>query len=147
MKDVVLDVFDELTGSEQLPEVELIVEDLPRAKADPTLVRTLVLNLLSNAIKYTRDKPARRIEVRARAQDGVVVYSVRDNGIGFGRDADDKLFKAFERLDRGGDTDGLGLGLDIAARVVKRHSGRIWAESRQGEGAVFYFTLAPGHNG
>lgn len=143
--DVVREVFDELGASEQPPPVELVIaKDLPQARADLTLVRTLITNLVSNAIKYTRDKPERRIEVRWDTREGVVVYCIRDNGIGFDPKLRDQLFRAFKRLD-GNKTDGLGLGLDIAARVVRRHGGVIWADASEGEGAVFFFTLAPGY--
>ena len=141
--EIVADVFEELTASEQSPPIEMVAADLPKVEADPTLVRTLVMNLLSNAIKYTRDKRKRRIEVSAERRDGVAVYCVRDNGIGFDPDYAERMFQAFERLDGNGESDGVGLGLDIAARVVRRHGGRIWAEGRPGEGAAFYFTLEP----
>jgi signal transduction histidine kinase len=141
--EIVMDVFEELSATEQPPAVEIVVPDLPKADADPTLVRTLIMNLLSNAIKYTRDKPQRRIEVSFDMQNGAVVYCVRDNGVGFDPDSAERMFQAFERLDGNGESDGVGLGLDIAARVVRRHGGRIWAEGNRGEGAAFYFVLGP----
>ena len=143
--EVIRDVFDELSASEQPPPVELVIEqNLPPARADLTLVRTLITNLVSNAIKYTRDKQDRRIEVRSETREGVVVYCVCDNGVGFDPRLRDQLFRAFKRLD-GNKTDGLGLGLDIAARVVRRHGGVIWADAAEGNGAIFYFTLAAGY--
>jgi signal transduction histidine kinase len=145
MADVVNDVFEELSASEPPPRVELVIEeDLPPARADATLVRTLLTNLISNAIKYTREKRERRVEVRADKRNGLVVYSVRDNGIGFDPTLRSQLFRAFKRLD-GNKTDGLGLGLDIAARVVRRHGGVIWADAVAGDGATFHFTLEPGY--
>jgi signal transduction histidine kinase len=99
------------------------------------------MNLLSNAIKYTREKQDRRIEVRSDVRDGVSCYCVRDNGIGFDPESAERMFRAFERLDGNIETDGVGLGLDIVARVVERHEGKIWAEGRRGEGAAIYFTL------
>jgi signal transduction histidine kinase len=147
LQDVVRDVFNELSAAEQEPPVELVVEDLPTANADPTLVRTLIMNLLSNALKYTRDRETRRIEVRSETRNGVVIYSVRDNGPGFDRALRGQLFRAFRRLDNSGGIEGLGLGLDIAARVVRRHGGSIWADSTPGEGAIFCFTLEPGYDG
>ena len=143
IEEIVADVFEELSASEQAPHIELVAADLPKVVADPTLVRTLIMNLLSNAIKYTRDRRERRIEVSAEPRDGVAVYCVRDNGIGFDPDYAERMFQAFERLDGNGESDGVGLGLDIAARVVRRHGGRIWAEGKPGEGAAFYFTLEP----
>lgn len=146
MQEVVTDVFDELSASEQPPSIELIIEDLPPVNADLTLVRTLVMNLLSNAIKYTRHKKERRIEVCSENRDGVAVYCVRDNGVGFDPKLRSQLFRAFRRLGNGDKVDGLGLGLDIASRVVRRHGGSIWADAVEGEGAEFCFTLAPGYD-
>lgn len=143
LTEMVRDIFDELAASEPPPPVELVIDDLPEADADPTLARTLVLNLLSNAFKYTRGREHRRVEVGCERRE-VPVYFVRDNGIGFDGRSAERLFRAFERLDRGGNAEeGFGLGLNIAVRVVRRHDGRIWAESRPGQGAAFYFTLAP----
>jgi signal transduction histidine kinase len=141
--ELATDVFDELSATEQPPVVEFVVGDLPHADADPTLVRTLVMNLLSNALKYTREKSQRRIELSSETRNGVVVYCVKDNGIGFDPDSEQRMFVAFERLDGNRGVDGVGLGLDIAARVVRRHGGRIWAKGKRGEGAAFYFTLEP----
>jgi light-regulated signal transduction histidine kinase (bacteriophytochrome) len=143
LREIVVDVFSELNSTEQSPAVELIVDDLPEVDADPVLVRTLIMNLLSNAIKYTREKRDRRIEVSSDVRDGASCYCVRDNGIGFDPEFAKRMFRAFERLDGNGETDGVGLGLDIVARVVKRHDGKIWAEGRLGEGAAIYFTLEP----
>lgn len=143
METVVHEVFDELNSPEQPPAVELVVDRLPPVRADPTLVRTLVTNLVGNAIKYTRDKSERRIEVSAAEEEGVTVYCIRDNGIGFDPESQERMFRAFERLGGSEAEEGVGLGLDIATRVVKRHGGRIWAIGRLGDGAAFYFTLAP----
>ena len=143
LAEMIRDVFRELNSTEQPPPVELVVGDLPRVAADPTLVRTLAMNLLSNAIKYTREKPYRRIDVSYEVEDSAVCYCIRDNGIGFEPESAERMFRAFERLDGNGESDGVGLGLDIAARVVKRHGGRIWAEGRRGAGAAVYFTLEP----
>lgn len=143
LREVVQDILDELCASEPAPPVEFVVADLPDVNADPTLVRTLMLNLLSNALKYTRDKASRRITVSFESRDDSVVYCVRDNGIGFNAESAERMFNAFERLEGNSELEGIGLGLDIAARVVGRHGGRIWAEGEPGRGAAFFFTLEP----
>ncbi len=144
LREMVTDIFQELAATEPPPAVHCNVGDLPEADADPTLVRTLAMNLLGNALKYTRHKHDRQIEVGYEMRGGVPIYRVRDNGIGFDGEGGRRMFRAFERLGRdGGSEEGLGLGLNIAVRVVRRHDGRIWAESKPGEGATFYFTLEP----
>ncbi len=145
MTEVVKDVFSELSAAEQGPEVEFVVDDLPPATADLVLVRTLIMNLLSNALKYTRTQENRKIQVRSETRSGVAIYSVRDNGVGFDRKLRGQLFHACRRLDNNGNTEGLGLGLDIAARVVRRHGGSIWADGEPDKGAIFCFTLEPGY--
>lgn len=143
LRELAQDIFEELYTSEPAPPVEFVVHELPQANADPTLVRTLLMNLLSNALKYTRHKPGRRIAMSFERRGDGVVYCVQDNGIGFDRKSAERMFNAFERLDRENEAEGIGLGLDIAARVVNRHGGRIWAEGEPGRGAAFYFTLEP----
>ncbi|HEX2138691.1 MAG TPA: ATP-binding protein, partial [Woeseiaceae bacterium] len=115
LKEMVTDIFEELSASEPPPPVHFEISDLPEADADPTLVRTLIMNLLGNALKYTRYKDDRRIDVGFEMQDGVPVYCVRDNGIGFDCEGESRMFRAFDRLGRdGGSEEGLGLGLNIA---------------------------------
>ncbi len=144
LREMVTDIFQELSASEPPPAVRCDVADLPEVDADPTLVRTLTMNLLGNALKYTRHRDDRQIEVGYEMQDGVPVYHVRDNGIGFDGESGARMFRAFDRAGRdGGSEEGLGLGLNIAVRVVRRHGGRLWGESNPGEGAAFYFTLQP----
>jgi signal transduction histidine kinase len=141
MRALVTRIFEELVSAEPLPPVELQLHDLPDANADPNLVPTLLLNLLSNALKYTRGKAERRVQVGSEFVDQSTTYFVKDNGIGFDAESTSRLFKPFERLNNNLEKDGLGLGLDIAARIVQRHNGRIWAEGKPGDGATFYFTL------
>jgi light-regulated signal transduction histidine kinase (bacteriophytochrome) len=140
MRELFAETFEELIATEPPPQVEFVLQDLPSAEADPNLVPILLLNLIGNALKYTRNTEQRRIECGSVLHDGCVSYFVRDNGIGFEPDTEARLFKAFERL-ADNDEPGLGLGLDIAARIVNRHEGRIWAEGIPGNGACFYFTL------
>lgn len=143
LHEIVVDVFEDLSSSEQPPPVELVADALPEVNADPVLVRTLIMNLVGNAIKFTREKPIRKVEVTFDYRDGVTCYCVKDNGVGFDPESAERMFRAFERLDGNEDTDGVGLGLDIATRVIKRHDGQIWAKGEQGSGAAIFFTLEP----
>lgn len=141
MARLVREVFDELNYSEPPPPVELVLTDLRPCRADPTLARILVLNLLGNALKYTRGREPRRVEVGCQDRVEPVGYYVKDNGIGFDPARAEELFEPFKRAVDGDRTDGQGIGLAIAARVVHRHGGRIRAEGAPGEGAIFYFGL------
>jgi light-regulated signal transduction histidine kinase (bacteriophytochrome) len=123
--------------------VEIEVESLPPAMADPTLLRQVFANLLSNAVKYSASRDPARIELGSYTDGDRTVYFVRDNGVGFDMRYADKLFEVFQRLHSDG-YDGTGLGLALTSRIVARHGGAIWAESAPDEGATFYFTLEGG---
>jgi len=114
---------------------------LPPAQADAALLRQVWVNLLSNAIKYSSQAPGPLVEVSGRTEGGEVIYTVRDNGAGFDMASYDKLFAVFQRLHTDQEFEGTGIGLPIVHRIVTQHGGRVWAESRVGHGAVFYFAL------
>jgi len=123
-------------------EVEFTVESLPEAYADRAMLQRVLVNLLSNALKFTRDESQPSIAVRAAStEDGDTVYVVHDNGVGFDMEYADKLFGVFQRLHDEDAFEGTGIGLAIAERTIRRHDGRIWAESTVGKGAAFYFTI------
>lgn len=112
---------------------------LPFLAADPMQITQLFLNLIGNAIKYRRaESPL--IKIGARREIEEWIFSVQDNGQGFEPQYAERIFGLFQRL-HGRDVQGTGMGLSIARKIVERHGGRMWAESRVGEGSTFYFTL------
>ena len=101
----------------------------------------MLQNLLDNAVQYT---PAGgRIIVRARADEGAVVITVSDTGIGIPQAEQERIFERFYRVDaaRSREAGGTGLGLAIARHIVEAHGGRIWAESTVGQGSDFHFSV------
>lgn len=114
---------------------------LPEVQCDPGLMRQVMTNLLSNALKYSRPRNPTIIEVGAILNDEFYTFFVRDNGVGFDSNASGRLFGVFQRLHSAQEFEGNGVGLATAARVVRRHGGRIWAESKPDHGATFLFTL------
>ncbi len=122
-------------------DVQLTVRDLPDCLGDESLLEHVFTNLLSNAYKFTQGRASARITVDAFLQGAEQVYLVRDNGVGFDMKYADKLFGVFQRLHSQADFAGTGIGLSIVQRIVTRHGGRVWAESRLQEGTTVYFSL------
>jgi signal transduction histidine kinase len=112
---------------------------LPSLVVDSVQFSQVLQNLISNAIKY-RSVEAPQILVQARRDRGNWIFSVSDNGCGFDQEFAERIFGLFQRL-HGRDVEGTGMGLSISRKIVERHGGRIWAESREGEGSTFFFSL------
>lgn len=111
---------------------------LPLVSADPKRVQQLLTHLVDNALRYRSSRPP-RIEVSAKAGEGMIEVTVRDNGIGISPAHLERIFVIFQRLNQ--DMPGTGAGLAICKKIVELHGGRIWAESTPGEGAEIHFTL------
>ena len=122
-----------LTLSVELPP------DLPRVLADVERMQQVVINLLHNAIKFT--PPGGRVNISAEAAGDEMIMSVRDTGVGIAAENLDRIFERFYKADRARSGGGTGLGLAIAKHIVQAHGGRIWAESVEGAGSTFYFSL------
>jgi signal transduction histidine kinase len=122
--------------------IDVVVEPLPPCYGEPALLQQVFANLLSNAVKFTARAPRAAVTVGTKTgDDGGTVYFVRDNGVGFDDRFAEKLFGVFQRLHRVNDFEGTGVGLAIVRRIITRHGGSVWAESKLNEGAAFYFTL------
>ncbi|HXD42635.1 MAG TPA: transporter substrate-binding domain-containing protein [Ramlibacter sp.] len=124
--------------------LRLTVQPGVQVSADPRLLRLALDNLMGNAFKFTSRVSEPSVEVGREEGAADEVFFVRDNGAGFDMEhAANKLFRPFQRMHSQQEFEGTGIGLSIVHRVVTRHGGTIWAQSRPGEGAVFRFTLAP----
>lgn len=139
--EIVREALKDLAHEQATGHFQISVKDLPSCQADPSLLRQVFVNLLSNAIKFTRQRTGAQIEVGCLTNNGVPVYFVKDNGVGFDMKYSDKLFGVFQRLHRAEDYEGTGVGLAIVQRIVHRHGGRVWADAQVDKGATFYFTL------
>lgn len=139
--DIVQEVLLDFRGEIQKRNVEVRVLDMPPCSADRALLRQVYYNLVANAIKFSRSRERPIVEIGARFQEGLPVYYVRDNGIGFDMRYSAKLFGVFERLCDTGEYEGTGVGLAIVKRIIEMHGGRVWAESDPDRGATFFFTL------
>jgi PAS domain S-box-containing protein len=113
---------------------------LPEVMGDELQLEQLLQNLVANAVKFRGAAPP-RIHLEAEQLPGAWRISVRDNGIGIAPQYFDRIFVIFQRLHNRAEYGGTGIGLALCKKIVERHGGRIWVESRPGEGATFFFTL------
>jgi len=115
--------------------------DLPKVMIDTEKMRAVLQNLIENAVKYTFNKG--KIEISFKAEGNFVELSIKDSGIGIPPEDKEKIFKRFFRAQNAMkvETDGSGLGLYIAKGIVEKHGGKIWLESKLGQGTTLYFTV------
>lgn len=138
--ELVQEVLLDMTAAGK-SHVEIKIHPLENAHADYSLLRQVWTNLISNAIKYSSKKEKPEIEIGSSVSYNEVIYYVKDNGAGFNMVHIHKLFGVFQRLHTMSEFEGSGIGLAISHRIVSKHGGRIWAESKLNEGATFYFAL------
>ena len=112
---------------------------LPDLVVDPVQFSQVFQNLLANAMKYRRDV-AVKVKIEARREPTNWIFSISDNGLGFDQQFAERIFGLFQRL-HSREIEGTGMGLSITRKIVERHGGRIWAESKVGVGSTFYFSL------
>lgn len=122
-------------------KIEFTLHELLPAKGDQVLIKQVWVNLISNAIKYSNQKLKSMIEIGSYSKDNLVIYYVKDNGAGFDMQYYDKLFGVFQRLHSQEEFEGTGIGLAIVQKIIQRHNGAVWAESKLNEGTCFYFSL------
>jgi PAS domain S-box-containing protein len=114
-------------------------DDLPVVVADGRQMLQLLQNLIDNALKFSDASPI--IHISSSNEPDYYLFSVRDNGIGIEPAYFNKIFQIFQRLHAKEDYPGTGIGLAICRRIVERHGGKIWVESKPGQGTIFYFTI------
>lgn len=132
--------LERLRSAQPQRAVQAVIADGIAVEGDPALLTIAVEALLHNAWKFTRGRAPALIEVGVQAGTPPI-YFVRDNGVGFDMRYAGKLFGPFQRLHSEGEFEGTGIGLAAAARIIRRHGGRIWAQATPAGGACFHFTL------
>jgi PAS domain S-box-containing protein len=131
----------ELVEHEKGRDIRFDIRPLASVEADNSLMRQVWTNLISNALKYTNKNLLTEITIDSRQENGKVVYSIRDNGVGFDMKYSGKLFGVFQRLHKIEEFDGTGVGLALVHRIISRHGGKVWAESELNKGATFSFYI------
>lgn len=120
---------------------KVTIESDLKVRADNKLMRVVLDNLLGNAVKYSSKVESPEIFFGKKEYFGKDLFFIKDNGAGFNMAKADKLFQPFVRLHSGLEYSGTGVGLSTVKRIIEKHGGEIWAESEEGKGATFYFTL------
>ncbi len=152
LSSIAQSVFKDLQYNDPDRQVEISIASCAAAYGDSRLLTIALSNLVANAWKYTGRTDRPRIEFGLVNDESVImnsesvknsgpVYFIRDNGAGFPMEQAARLFTPFQRLHSDKEFRGTGIGLAIVKRVISRHGGDIWAESQQGKGATFWFTL------
>jgi PAS domain S-box-containing protein len=139
MHDVLGQVLNNL--SLKIQEINALVtnDELAEVVADNGQMVQLLQNLIGNALKFCKSAP--RIHISSKEEKEQFIFSVKDNGIGIEDQYYDRIFQIFQRLHTRDKYGGTGIGLAICKRIVDRHGGKIWVESKPGKGSVFYFTI------
>jgi PAS domain S-box-containing protein len=141
LNDAVRMAVRNLSGVISEKKAEIISGDLPSLKADSMQMQQLFQNLIGNAIKFGNQSEPPYVEIHSADNGAFVELSIKDNGIGFDPRHAEGIFKIFRRAHPRDKFPGSGIGLSVCQRIVERHNGRIWADSRPGEGSTFHFTL------
>ena len=141
MTKMAVSMFNEAVLPEIQGKLNFIIDNLPEGYADPTYIKQVWLNLISNAIKFSSLNMNPEIRIGGYQEEGSNVYYIRDNGVGFNPEYGYKLFGVFQRLHKANEFEGTGVGLAIVERIIHRHSGKVWAEGKEGKGATFHFSL------
>jgi PAS domain S-box-containing protein len=119
-----------------------VAPQLPVVMADEVQLRQVFQNLIGNALKF-RAAADPVIGIRAAQQGDQWLFCVEDNGIGIDMQYAERIFQMFQRLHERGKYDGSGIGLTIVKRIIERHGGKVWIESKPGLGTSFFFSLHP----
>lgn len=140
-QDMIKDIIDDICGQYAIEKSPFIIHELLPMNGDIALLKQVWMNLISNAHKYSQKNPSPQIEIGSSANNREITYYVKDNGVGFDMKYYNKLFGVFQRLHSENEFEGTGVGLAIVQRIVSRHGGAVWAESKLNVGTTFYFTL------
>jgi signal transduction histidine kinase len=141
MNKVMAKVVDSCSVPISEAHAAVVSDQLPNLRISETHAEQIMQNLLSNAIKYRKTEVAPVVKISAERRRSEWVVAIKDNGIGIEPHYHSHIFGIFKRLHTATEYPGTGLGLAICRKIVERHGGKIWVESKPGEGSTFYFSI------
>ncbi len=141
-KSLITSAADRMKMQAERAGLKLLIKcdsELPNIHADRSRLEQVLVNLVHNAVKFT--KPGGEVNLEAESGEAGIRFAVRDTGVGIPAESLTRIFERFYRVDRSRTGSGTGLGLSISKHIIEAHGGRIWAESDEGRGSVFYFVI------
>jgi signal transduction histidine kinase len=138
--DILMDVEDNLRSAIEAKNAQIVYQkNLPSVQMNRLHMTQLFQNLIGNALKFTEKPPV--VKVNAVEENGNLILTIEDNGIGIKKDYSSKIFVLFQQLNKKGQFEGTGIGLTICKNIVEKYNGKIWFESEENIGTKFYISL------
>lgn len=134
-------ILKELSHESFYKNAKVLLNVTHDAPCDLNMLRQVWVNLIDNALKYSSKKENPLVEIGSSEDNKNIVYHIKDNGVGFDMDYANKLFGVFQRLHSEKEFEGVGVGLAVVKKIISKHGGNVWVESKIDEGTVFYFSL------
>jgi PAS domain S-box-containing protein len=144
--EIINTIIADLDTAIQESKVEIKTETLPVVSGYTTEMKQLFQNLVVNAIKFRKKEVAPKIHISSQPINGGWEFTVQDNGIGIDEQFNERIFAIFQRLHTRNEYEGSGIGLSHCKKIVELHGGKIWVNSKPGEGSIFHFTILENHN-
>jgi len=141
LSELARSVLRNLGAQYPLMKIEADIQPGLQVQGDPGMMRSVLENLLGNALKFSSGQPVARVRLFLAQTPQGEAFCVADEGAGFDMAHADRLFGVFQRLHSEQEFPGTGIGLASVKRIIMRHGGKVWAESKPGKGAKFYFTI------
>ncbi|HOY94429.1 MAG TPA: PAS domain S-box protein [Catalimonadaceae bacterium] len=140
MEMLIRDIIKEIAITTEI-KADIQFGELYPVMADRFLLKHVVMNLLSNALKFSFQEEHPLVIIGSKKENGMITYSIQDNGVGFEMNYQHKLFNLFQRLHTVEEFPGTGVGLSIVQRIIHKHNGKVWGKGKINEGATFFFSL------
>ncbi len=146
MSALLQEVVTELKVVYKASHAEIVIKNPLNVRADKVMMMQAFTNLISNAIKYSSPVSHPLVTIEAKQQEGGVLYTISDNGIGIDMSYGSQIFEIFKRLDNVAQYEGSGVGLSIVKRIMEKHAAKIWYESELNKGTIFYLLFLNDNN-
>ena len=141
IRGIIDDIIDLYKKQIEEKNAMIKIGNLPLIVTYKSPIRQVFQNLISNALKYHHENTSLEINIQCEREDRFWKFSVQDNGIGIEAEYHEKIFEIFQRLHNKEDYSGTGIGLAIVKKIIESQGGKIYLESKKGEGSIFYFTI------